>query len=897
MTFKLPRPGEHGGDASGIAKAIGMPENMVLDLSMSLNPFAPDFRPVLHRAIDRGVVGRYPDEASALGALAGAMGIAPERLVLTNGGAEAIAVVAATLGTGWTVEPEFSLYRRFIPVLDPDGPRFRSNPHNPLGLLAAPEETAGVWDEAFFPLATGSWTRGDADGQSRSLVVGSLTKLLGCPGLRAGYVICPDEAVARAVSAKRPQWSVNALAAECLAELLQSVDLPSWRSAIADARKKLTEVLESFGLFVRPSDANWVLVEGSPDLRSLLAPLGVVVRDCESFGLAGTFRIAVPDESGLERLDRALDMALADPVSNPDARQPERGHASKASDIVSDQVSGGIFVCGTGSDVGKSAVVAGLCRLFARRGMSVAPFKAQNMALNSWVTDDGAEIGRAQGVQAFAAGVAAEATMNPVLLKPTGERRSQVVVLGKPWADLDASGYQAAKAELAPIVRRCLAELRARFDVVVCEGAGSPAEINLLEHDIVNLRLAVDVGLPAIVVGDIDRGGVLAAFYGTVGLLPDDLRRAVRGFVVNKFRGDPSLLAPGLVELERRTGVPTLGVVPWLDGVDLDAEDSLFLQGRDRGSRVTQGATEPDTCTLDVAAIRFPRISNFTDLDALSLEPDVRVRMVSHPSALGDPDLVLLPGTKTTVDDLAWLRATGLADAIAALAREGRAGRPLVLGICGGYQMLGTLISDPEQVESAQAEVHGLGWLPVTTTFGSTKVVRRRRGVIAIPAIEFTGAEPLEGYEIHHGITVPNADRGAAAPWIHLEDRYSQAGDPNGDDLRGDGITSGAGCMEGMADIQRGVLGTSLHGLLENDDVRNALLHLVAQRRKHPYVSSGMSFARAREERIDRLADALEEHVDIDALIRIVSSARALEPARALESARAPRDDPQVASR
>ena len=221
-------------------------------------------------------------------------------------------------------------------------------------------------------------------------------------------------------------------------------------------------------------------------------------------------------------------------------------------------------MCGTGSDVGKSSVVTGLCRLLASRGISVAPFKAQNMALNSWVTDDGAEIGRAQGVQAVAAGVRAEAAMNPILLKPTGDRHSQVVVLGEPWAHMEAARYQEAKAELAPVVHKALADLRSRFDVVVCEGAGSPAEINLLDHDIVNLSLAVRAGMPAVIVGDIDRGGVLAALYGTVGLLPRELRQAVRGFVINKFRGDPALLAPGLTELEERTGLPTLGVLPWI---------------------------------------------------------------------------------------------------------------------------------------------------------------------------------------------------------------------------------------------------------------------------------------------------------------------------------------------
>src|SRR5436309_11049455 len=272
------------------------------------------------------------------------------------------------------------------------------------------------------------------------------------------------------------------------------------------------------------------------------------------------------------------------------------------------------MVCGTTSDAGRSVVVAGVCRMLHRQGVRVAPFKAQNMALNSFVTADGAEIGRAQAMQAEAAGIAAEAAMNPILLKPTGERTSQVVVMGRPWDHLDAVGYHALKPRLFALVCDALSDLRARYDVVIVEGAGSPAEINLLDHDIVNLRVAHAAGIPAIVVGDIDRGGVFAALYGTVALLPDDLRGHVRGFVLNKFRGDPTLLEPGLAELERRTGVPTLGVLPWIDGVARDAEDSLALDGP-RPMAAPEARDDARGDDLDVAVIRFPRIANFTDLD------------------------------------------------------------------------------------------------------------------------------------------------------------------------------------------------------------------------------------------------------------------------------------------
>jgi len=335
---------------------------------------------------------------------------------------------------------------------------------------------------------------------------------------------------------------------------------------------------------------------------------------------------------------------------------------------------GAVMICGTASNVGKSVLVAGLCRLLARRGVSVAPFKGQNMSLNSVVTGDGAEIGRAQGAQAAAAGVPPEAAMNPVLLKSLGERRSQVVVLGRPWSVLEAAEFQRRKPELREAVLDSLADLRRRFDVVILEGAGSPTEINLLQGDLVNLGLADEAGVAAIVVGDIDRGGVFAHLFGTVELLPERLRRRVRGFVINKLRGDPALLGDGPAQLEARTGVPTLGVLPWLDGVSIDAEDSLAL-----GHEPRLASLRPDHDILDVAVVRFPRVSNFTDLDALGAEPGVWVRWVEQAGQLGQPDLVVLPGTRATVADLAWLRERGLDRALFGVLSSERP--PLVLGI------------------------------------------------------------------------------------------------------------------------------------------------------------------------------------------------------------------------
>jgi len=558
---------------------------------------------------------------------------------------------------------------------------------------------------------------------------------------------------------------------------------------------------------------------------------------------------------------------------------------------------GAIMVCGTSSHAGKSLLVAGLCRALGRAGVRVAPFKGQNMSLNSTVTPGGAEIGRAQWAQAVAAGAVPEAAMNPVLLKPTGERASQVVVMGRPWATLDAAGFQQAKAELVGIVDSALADLRRRYDVVVLEGAGSPAEINLPGSDLVNLGLAARAGVPAIVVGDIDRGGVFAHLYGTVALLPAPLRAQVRGFVINKFRGDPALLGDGPDQLAARCGVPTLGVLPFLEGVVLDAEDSLALLDR-IGDRTGGGAWGPGgpgvpgeaagAEVLDVAVVRFPRVSNFTDLDPLALEPGVAVRFVTGPGALGDPDLVVLPGTKATVADLAWLRGSGLAAALERLRRGPRP--PVVLGVCGGYQMLGRRIEDPAHVESDQAEVDGLGWLDVVTRFHPVKRTAQRRGT------EVHGGLPVAGYEIHHGQPRPAA---GAIPWFALEPDVGEGrggnrgdGRPGADGGEGPGCDGGGDRLgrgrgdrlgrgfeeEGVRDEPAGVFGTSLHGLLECDALRGALLAFVARRRRRSWSPSGLVFAAARRAQLDRLADACEAHLDLGGLWSIVRHGAASAP-------------------
>jgi adenosylcobyric acid synthase len=826
----VPPPGPHGDDASRVARALGLHPSDVLDLATSLNPVAPDIRLLIATTLDS--IRRYPDAGAATRAMAGALGIDPSQVLLTNGGAEAIALVAAVLGEGSVDDPEFSLYRRHLASVVPGAGRWRSNPHNPTGRLAAPGETAAVWDEAFYPLATGSWTRGDA--ASGSVVLGSLTKLLACPGLRLGYLVTTDEDLMERLARLQPRWSVSSPALAALPRLLDLIDLPGWQRAVAALREDLCSLLASHGLDPGPSAANFVLVGQATGLRDRLAHQGVVVRDCESFGLPGSVRIAVPNEAGLERLASALGQASsgrAVPRSGRVARagrlagRTERPHEPR----------GALLVCGTSSDCGKSQIVTGLCRLFARQGLRVAPFKAQNMSLNSYATPSGHEIGRAQGIQALAAGVEPEVGMNPILLKPTSRRLSQVVVMGEPLGELDARSYQETRrAALLPVVLEAFNDLRERFDVVICEGAGSPAEINLLEGDLVNLGFADAASVPALLVGDIERGGVFASIAGTFAVLPEHLSRHLRAFAINKFRGDPSLLTPGIEAIEALIGRPCAGVLPYLDDLHLDAEDSLGLAGL----LASSAPSSPDR--LDISVIALPHLANFTDLDALSIEPGVSIRMVDGARALGKPDLVILPGSKSTVADLGWLHERGLAQGLREAAAD-PAG-PMILGICAGYQMLGDAIVD--EYESGAGRIEALGLLPVVTAFSPAKRTRPRTGLSL--------ASSVSGYEIRQG--EPRARPGSdASPLVELDDSFGRE-------------------PEGCVAANGQVVGTNLHGLFESDGFRSAWLSLVAARRGKSFTPSGMSWSERREAQIDRLADAVEEHLDVDLILSLIAS-------------------------
>ena len=497
-----------------------------------------------------------------------------------------------------------------------------------------------------------------------------------------------------------------------------------------------------------------------------------------------------------------------------------------------------IMVLGTTSDAGKSFVAAALCRIFAQDGYKVAPFKSQNMALNSYITAEGLEMGRAQVMQAEACGIEPSVLMNPVLLKPTGDTGSQVIVLGEVHGDMPARDYYAFKEQLRPTIQKAYDTLAAQNDIIVLEGAGSPAEINLKQNDFVNCGMAAMAHAPIILVGDIDRGGVFASLYGTIKLLEPHEQAMIKGTVINRFRGDVSLLENGLDMLESLTDVPVVGVIPYMH-VDLDDEDSL--SGR-------LGATTPTAGMVDVAVIGLPHISNFTDFNPLGRFPGIAVRYVYTPQQLGAPDFLVVPGSKNTMSDLAWLTHVGLDAAIRAYAATGK---PL-LGVCGGYQMLGKSIADPDHTEGG-GSVCGLGLLPVHTVFHGKKTRTRAKattntfeGVLA--ALSRT---TLDGYEIHMGVSTIEEGSGGI-PFAHLE--YENGGGSAPD-----------GC------VYRNVMGTYCHGLMEEGSFPFELARMLCSARGLPCVAFPTeSFRTYKNRQYDQLAQTVRASLDMDAIYRIV---------------------------
>ena len=495
------------------------------------------------------------------------------------------------------------------------------------------------------------------------------------------------------------------------------------------------------------------------------------------------------------------------------------------------------MIQGTMSNSGKSFVAAALCRILRQDGYSVAPFKSQNMALNSYITKDGLEIGRAQAMQAEAAGIAPTVDMNPILLKPTSQMGSQVIVNGEVFGNLRAMDYYRRKTEFIPAVREAFERLESQFDAIVLEGAGSPAEINLRANDIVNMGMAKIANAPVLLVGDIDRGGVFAQLIGTVELLEDDEKAMVKGLIINKFRGDKTILDPGVVMLEERSGIPVVGVAPYLD-IQVEDEDSLT----ERFDRKQEAGV------IDIAVVRTPRISNFTDFNPFESIPGVSLRYVKHPRDLHSPDMIILPGTKNTMGDLIWMRESGMEAAVLKEASRGK----LIFGVCGGYQMLGETLSDPHGVENG-GSMKGMGLLPMETVFAEKKTRTRVQGHFGQLSGVFaplSGAE-IEGYEIHMGESILKDNAGTATK---ITDSVS-------------GKKKEEGAFAGN------VCGTYIHGVFDKEASAEAIIRVIGEKKGIDVENmTGVDFATFEEQQYDILAAELRKHLDMKKIYEILEN-------------------------
>jgi cobyric acid synthase CobQ/L-threonine-O-3-phosphate decarboxylase len=854
----------HGGDAQAVARDLGVsPAAPVrLDFSVNVNPLgAPAWVKGL-TVFSEETIERYPPSQAAglSAALAQAHGVAPDQVLAGNGSTEILSWIVQALRPAhpaWVV-PCYAGYAEACVAAGTAGSPlhataddfaipwhsvrtcgadllFLASPNNPTGALLPVEQLldlAGdepgrilVVDESFVDFLP------DASRQTlirpelppNLVVVKSLTKFFAIPGLRLGMA-CAAPPTIRRLEAVRLPWTVNGPAQIVGAHLYADTDyvarsrqtLPAWREAFAARLAALP------GVTVYPSHAPFLLCRLTPPwtasrLQAALLSRGILIRSCRNFeGLGEAYcRLAVrPPAEQAELLETLKPLLLGDSPPKPRRRTPA------------------LMVVGTTSHAGKSLVAAGLCRVFARRGLRVAPFKAQNMALNSFVTADGGEMGRAQVTQARAAGVEPHTDMNPVLLKPTGAQGSQVIVNGRAIGTMDARSYYGRKAELRETARAAYDRLASRFDLVVLEGAGSPAEINLREQDFVNLDMAEYAGARALLVADIDRGGVFAHIFGTLALLPPAQRRRIGGVIINKFRGDATLLTPGIRELETLTGVPVLGVLPYLPDLRIEEEDSLGLDGR----------AAPTAAALDIAVVRLPRISNYTDFLALERRNGVRVRYVTQPRELRGADLIVLPGSKNTRGDLQFLHTSGFAPRVRALHGKGTP----VFGICGGYQMMGLRVADPHGVEGDPGESEGLALLPVETTLEKEKELAQVSGTTEAGAIFAEPGTPFRGYEIHAGRTAEPT--GPHRP-LRIRERRGAACDERV------GAASDTG--------ETYAFGSYVHGLFDDEPLTRQLVRWLCTRKGADPEDLEREEIRDPDADFERLADLLESHLDL----------------------------------
>jgi len=851
----------HGGNLRALAAKAGLRCEDVLDFSASINPLGPPecVRAVISRQVDALV--HYPDPHSSdlVAAIAAAYAVEADQIIVGNGSSEILFALASAIKLPRALVPVPS-YIDYATAAQRAGMQvdtltlredegFALNlgelegrltggemvilgqPNNPTGLCVDAAElrrmagrhpaTTFVVDEAFADFIEGGDTL-MRDVQANVVVLRSLTKFYAIPGLRLGFAVASRETAAQ-IRRQLTPWSVNTLAQAVGAAMLADKDYATRTcDLIRQQRQFLTcELGKLPGLYVYPGQANFLLVRinrsdiDAPTLADRLLSQGIAIRVCKNFpGLDGRFfRLAVRTQDQNERLVTALAAALGAP------RQVAKPRRTPA-----------IMFQGTSSNAGKSVLTAALCRILLQDGLRVAPYKSQNMSLNSFVTADGFEMGRAQVVQAQACRLDADVRMNPILLKPNSDTGSQVIVMGKPVGNMRVMEYVRYKPTAFAAAKEAYDSLAASVDAMVIEGAGSPGEVNLKSHDIVNMRVAEYAGAPVLIVGDIDRGGVFASFVGTMEVLAPWERALVAGWVVNRFRGDARLLGDALDYTLAHTGRPVLGVVPYLPALNIPQEDSVEFK-----SGAIDDRRDGEAC-VEVAVIDLPHISNFTDFDALMAERDVRVRIVRGLDDLATPDAIVIPGSKNTLADMAYLKRSGLAKRIAEIAAANGAE---IVGICGGFQMLGRSILDPQCIESAAGRDDGLGLLPVQTVLAAEKTLVRSR------ARHTPSGHEVIGYEIHHGLT--DGDDAAGGAMF----------------VREDGVSVGSSSADGR------VWGTYLHGVFDADEFRRWFIDRLRARRG--LVPLGEVCTRYDiEPALDRLADTVRQSLDMKRIYQVM---------------------------
>jgi cobyric acid synthase CobQ/L-threonine-O-3-phosphate decarboxylase len=876
---------KHGGNRRYLSNAVGIPKEELLDFSANINPlgFPEGFRSLISRRIEEVLHYPDPDCAGLVGAVSACYGIPPEEIVIGNGSTELLYALPRALPKARAVipVPSYADYATAselagMPVekvyisedngflleiagleklLQGDEIVFLGQPNNPTGLSCAAEairETARrhpasifVVDEAFADFVAGM-DRLLVRRPANVIVLCSLTKFFAVPGLRLGFAAGSSDVIGK-IKKLIPPWSVNVFA-QAVGEAALPDDDYRMRTIglVNEQRRYLLEELGSIsGFYVYPGQANFLLVRldrrdiDAPELARRLLKMGIAVRICDNFpGLDKRFfRIAVRNREENNLFLDALREVLAIPAKTVrKARKPA------------------IMFQGTSSNAGKSILSAALCRILLQDGYRVAPFKSQNMSLNSYVTRDGGEMGRAQVVQAQASRLDPDVRMNPVLLKPSSDTGAQVIVMGKPVGNMDVNAYVGYKPEAFAAAQAAYDSLEEEYDAIVLEGAGSPAEVNLKHHDIVNMAMARYARATVLLVGDIDRGGVFASFVGTMEVLAEWERSLIAGFVINRFRGQEALLKDAIDYTYRHTGKPTFGVVPYIHRLGLPEEDSVTFKSGLLDTAPRGGEA------VEIAVLDLPHISNFTDFDPFRIEPDVSLRIVRSAKEIGNPDALILPGSKNVIADMAYLNKSGLVQEIQRLAGEGKTE---LVGICGGFQILGREIADPHGLES-KGETNpappgslnyplptlasvgkkssgktpaGLGLLPVTTTLAREKTLKCVKGKHVESGL------PVKGYEIHHGRTAGAGNHPAF--------------------FREDGEIIGVQSPDGRT------WGTYLHGVFDDDAFRRWFIDGLRRRRSLAPLGKILAVYDL-EPAFDRLAEIVRCSLDMEKIYRLM---------------------------